>query len=191
MLNFKALILAGGQSKRMGEDKALLKYYQKPQAFYLLEMLSKLNVPVYLSINNRQLPQFKNTPNIILDHWSQKGPLGGIASAFETDGNAHWLVLGCDYPKIRLFDLQHLIYQSSKTEKSVAYFHENYFLPTVAIYKNTDAQTLVNAAKNNKLKMQNILKDIECLAISPLNNDRFVSVNTVEMYQKVYKEINP
>jgi molybdopterin-guanine dinucleotide biosynthesis protein A len=97
----RGLVLAGGESRRMGRDKAALVYHGRPQTEHLLELLGRFCAGVHVSSRpdqaasegRRGLPQ-------IHDRFSGFGPSGGILSALHHDPSAAWLVVACDLPLI-------------------------------------------------------------------------------------------
>ncbi len=48
--NINALVLAGGESQRMGMDKGDIIYHQKPQKYHVADMLIRLGIPCYISV---------------------------------------------------------------------------------------------------------------------------------------------
>lgn len=89
------LVLTGGKSERMKEDKALIQYNGKPHAEYIHDVLSKFCDKVYLSA---RADQWKGTPleNLPTIQDSYAGPIGGMLSAFEKHPDANWIVAACD-----------------------------------------------------------------------------------------------
>ena len=92
------LILAGGYSRRMGRDKALIEFHGLPQVEYAFNLLQSFCKAVYLSKRPDQ-PSYKNFA-FINDHpeFANRGPLAGILSAMKEDSQADWIVLACDLP---------------------------------------------------------------------------------------------
>lgn len=93
----KGLVLAGGQSLRMGQDKGLLNYFGKSQRSYSVELLQKCNLETKLSVRKEQ--EVSGT-EVIEDVFLGLGPFGAICSAFQSDPNAAWLVLATDLPYV-------------------------------------------------------------------------------------------
>lgn len=92
-------ILAGGKSKRMGEDKAFIKIGDIPLIERAVKTM-KVVVPEPMIITNEpekftylKLPLFS-------DIIPQSGPLGGIYTALEKGSGSHVLVLACDMPSV-------------------------------------------------------------------------------------------
>ncbi|MCP9766295.1 molybdopterin-guanine dinucleotide biosynthesis protein MobA [Lacihabitans sp. LS3-19] len=103
----KALILTGGKSSRMGEDKSEINYHGVPQHQYLSQIFEELGVPSFISCRAEQELNYKTS--VITDKFSNLGPYGAILSAFQSDPNAAWLVIACDLPLIKKEDILSLI----------------------------------------------------------------------------------
>lgn len=111
------LVLAGGESVRMGTDKGLLDYFGKSQRIYSLEMLEKLNLTTFLSVRKEQEI---DQPNIIEDKFIGLGPFGAICSAFQHDPNTAWLVLATDLPHVDEKLIQHLMKERDPSKVATA-----------------------------------------------------------------------
>ena len=115
------LVLSGGASSRMGEDKGLLNYHGAPQREHLYQLLKKVCDDVFLSVQEKQLDEVPLGIKTIVDQNKYKGPFNGILSAHEAYKDVAWLVLACDLPFIDLEVLQELIEQRNP-EKSATSF---------------------------------------------------------------------
>ena len=93
----KGLVLAGGESRRMGTDKGLLNYFGKSQRTYTAELLKKCNLETHLSVRKEQMV---TETEVIEDVFLGLGPFGAICSAFQHDPNVAWLVLATDLPYV-------------------------------------------------------------------------------------------
>jgi len=94
--NVTGVILAGGKSSRMGQNKALLHYENKPLIEHAVEKLSGIFSRVVLSVNDPEaFPQF-DLPHVT-DQYPETGPLGAIASVLET-GERRIFAAACDMP---------------------------------------------------------------------------------------------
>ena len=89
----KGLVLVGGQSTRMGQDKSNLDYFGKPQKIVAKELLESNNLETFYSVQNAS-----EYDDEIHDKFLNLGPFGGICSAFQKDPNAAWFVLATDVP---------------------------------------------------------------------------------------------
>src|ERR1035437_38083 len=92
------LILAGGYSRRMGQDKALLEFHGKPQIKHIYDLLHKYCSKVFLSKRKYQKAYHGIASINDSDEFSHQGPLAGILSAMKKYPDADWLVVACDLP---------------------------------------------------------------------------------------------
>ena len=89
----KGLVLVGGKSTRMGQDKSNLDYFGKPQKIVAKQLLESNNLETFYSVQNAS-----EYDDEIHDKFLNLGPFGGICSAFQKDPNAAWFVLATDVP---------------------------------------------------------------------------------------------
>lgn len=94
----KALVLTGGKSQRMGQDKSALDYHGRPHWQHLGALLQSAGIhDVFFSCRAEQAAAFSPDP-VITDTFLDLGPMGAILSAFRHDPGSAWLVLACDLP---------------------------------------------------------------------------------------------
>lgn len=103
----KLVIMAGGMSRRMGQDKVFLKL--NGETFLERIFLNGRHVfsDVFISVDTKEhadeilkLPALKTLKpdNIILDIYPKHGPIGGLVSVFEKTDLDHFAVLPTDVP---------------------------------------------------------------------------------------------
>lgn len=128
------LILSGGQSSRMGEEKRLLNYHGQSQEVYLYNMLKPFCTEVFVSINVHQessLPFIRDTFIEI------NSPMVGILSAFQQNPDTAWLVIACDMPYIKAETITELLDKRDATKKATAFENpqEHFPEPLITIYE--------------------------------------------------------
>jgi molybdopterin-guanine dinucleotide biosynthesis protein A len=102
------LVLAGGHSTRMGEDKGLISYHGMPQRLYLLEELKPFCDEVFLSIRKDQEGELDDTIPRIVDEDKYRGPFNGLLSAHHAYPEAAFFVIACDLPMVNSTVLKYL-----------------------------------------------------------------------------------
>ena len=95
-----AVILAGGQGRRMGgQDKGLIEFDGKPLAAILVEQLSQQGVDIIINANRNHDQYQKLGFPVISDKLEDyQGPLAGFASAMAVVNSQFILTLPCDGP---------------------------------------------------------------------------------------------
>lgn len=96
-------ILAGGQSKRLGQDKALISIHAdgRPLIAHQIELLRALSDDLFIVGPERPGYRDLNAP-LVLDDYPGEGPLGGIATALRRARHERVLVVACDLPFLSL-----------------------------------------------------------------------------------------
>ena len=95
-----AVILAGGQGRRMGgQDKGLIEFDGRSLVEILIEKLARQSVAITINANRNQPIYADFGYPVIADRLADyQGPLAGFASAMEAVDNAFILTLPCDSP---------------------------------------------------------------------------------------------
>ncbi|WP_201315723.1 NTP transferase domain-containing protein [Dyella sp. EPa41] len=104
------LLLSGGASQRMRQDKAALPYRGEPQLLRAWRLLERVTERSFLSVRDDQRddPLRAGLPQIV-DSYDPIGPAAGILSAQDRFPGAAWLVLACDLPLLDEHTLQQLV----------------------------------------------------------------------------------
>ena len=133
------LVLAGGRSKRMGRDKALLEHEGESQLARMMALLGECVDRAFVSTSNEQRdePERRRFDQIV-DRYADMGPLAGILSAMDEYPRADWLVVACDLPNIDAMTLRHLIDKQSSEHPFTAYIssHDGLPEPLCAVYRS-------------------------------------------------------
>lgn len=127
--SLNGLILTGGRSTRMGQDKSLLSYYGKPQREYLTELLEPYCQQVFWSVNEMQATELGDSQNYIVDVFDWPGPLNGILSAFNHDSETAWLVVACDMPLLTSRSLDALVQERNPVKVATVFYDSDGKLP--------------------------------------------------------------
>jgi len=118
----KGLVLAGGKSQRMGQDKTQLAYHGVPQTAYVQNLLNAHCDEVFLSCRADQVSQFENE-KLIKDTFTGLGPFGAILSAFREYPDAAWLVTAIDLPLVDDIFLRELIDHRNHSKNATAFLN--------------------------------------------------------------------
>ncbi|NUQ22904.1 MAG: NTP transferase domain-containing protein [Saprospiraceae bacterium] len=105
------LVLAGGKSQRMGEDKGAMVYHRKTQREHVADLLQPHCEKVFVSCRPDQAAQIESEQPYptLPDTFLGLGPLGAILTAFRHNPDAAWFVVACDLPLLNSDALQQLI----------------------------------------------------------------------------------
>lgn len=186
------LVLAGGQSRRMGTDKGLLKYHNKPQRLFIYDLLDEFCENVYVSIRSDQQEEFDSTVPCIVDQNNYPGPFNGLMSAYIKDPNKAWLVLACDMPLVDSDAIARLISKRQVSQKATAYkaTHQEFPEPLFAIWEPEGLRAAQNYLKEgHSCSPLKFLEESNVEIVNPLCDDVLLNVNHSEDYQSILKKI--
>jgi len=132
------LVLAGGQSRRMGRDKALLLRDGQTQLAYIVDLLSQVTDRVFVSARSDQRDEAQRSQfEQIIDRYDDIGPIAGILSAMTEYPQVDWLIVACDLPNIDEPTLRFLLDNRSVEQPFTAFksSHDSLPEPMCALYR--------------------------------------------------------
>lgn len=173
------LILSGGLSIRMGEDKRLINYHGKSQEQYLFDLLTPHCSEVYVSINQNQSTDL---PHIFDLDLSIKSPIVGILSAFEKNPETAWLIVACDMPFVNHEALEYLIKHRNPEKFATAFLNpkEHFPEPLLTIYEPKIFEKLQEAVNQGKKSSMKVLQSVEVELLEVIDNEILKNINTTE-----------
>ncbi|WP_052496050.1 NTP transferase domain-containing protein [Pedobacter lusitanus] len=183
------LVLAGGKSTRMGRDKGLINWYDKPQREHVADLLKSYCQQIFISCRAEQQKEIEQdgyTP--LADFYKDSGPLGGILSAFKQNKDAAWLVVACDLP---LIDRQHLDYLCAQRNPAVmaTAFTGTDGLPEplVTIWEPSASPVLTASLEKGLSSPRNVLLRNEITLLKPFHQMVLSNVNSRDEAEKIRK----
>jgi molybdopterin-guanine dinucleotide biosynthesis protein A len=154
-MNISAVLLAGGQSRRMGRDKATILFRGKPLWQIQLELLRQLD-PAEIFISARTDPAWR-PPDVefVPDERPSRGPLSGLTATLSRIRNDHLLALAVDMP---LMNEEHLRFLCNQIQPGcgVLPMIGDLAEPLAAIYPIEAHADLVTALSGNDFSLQTL-----------------------------------
>lgn len=193
-----AAVLAGGLSRRMGTDKALLLDNQQRsqlhractviKPFIADGVIQKMVVSRALNSVEQQQLGYEFIPDLV----EQKGPLGAIYSLVQSLKNQcdYLLLLPVDLPFFQPDNLNTLIDQGLRKES--ACFYQDHFLPLFLPISEQLIQYLERQLnrEDGNLRVRSLLTELGSQAISYHEDEKFLTnANTPEQWQAIQKQI--
>lgn len=108
-----AFVLAGGQSTRMGRDKALLELDGRPLVEHALAKVRALGLSPRIIGSRPDLARFAP---VIPDNYPRMGPLGGIEAAITAGDAEQNLFLAVDLPWLPVDFLRWMMHRAGCTD---------------------------------------------------------------------------
>lgn len=187
----KGLVLAGGDSSRMGFDKGLIEYHGMPQQDYVLQLLDPFTSSSFISRKKGQLQQ--PHPHLLEDVYSALGPFGGVLSAFKYDSECAWLVVACDFPLIDQDTIRQLIEARDTTAYATGFLDEGSLMPEpwITILEPKIYPVLLDYLQKGRSSLRGILVDYNATIVRLHNKEALLNANTPEEAERLKGMIRP
>ena len=171
-------VLAGGASRRMGRDKALLPYLGEPLACILARTVSQVADSVHI-IGDPRLYASLGYP-VTPDAVASCGPAGGIYTAL-LQNLAQWnIVVACDMPRVDAALLQNLVQYARRGDGDciVPLGPHRQPEPLCAIYHVRCLPVLEHAISQKRLRMRDLVAEMHPVLVNGTEPACLVNVNT-------------
>jgi molybdopterin-guanine dinucleotide biosynthesis protein A len=180
-----AIIMAGGNSRRMGFDKSQLLIDGQAIIKRIYHRLSHCFDQVFISANNREKFAFIGC-KVVPDKEPQQGPLMGIASAIEVSANELNFITACDIPEINLRFIRRMLAEAERSGADIVVpvtgdgRHE----PLFAIYRKSLLGTITRVLSSGGRKISSIFPLCKVKRIELIDADWLVNLNKPAEYEK-------
>ncbi|MDJ0938266.1 MAG: NTP transferase domain-containing protein [Woeseiaceae bacterium] len=116
------LVLAGGRSRRMGQDKALLDRDGQSQLAFAMSAVASVTELQFVSTRADQQEDAERSRYAqIVDRYDDLGPVAGVLSAMDEYPEVDWLVVACDLPNLDEATLTELVDSRAEDAPFTAY----------------------------------------------------------------------
>ena len=192
-----AIVLAGGFSKRFGQDKGLLKLADKPLILHILDNVSDVVDEILVVVSSKcqknAYRSLKSIAHIVIDKCDTQSPLVGALTGFECTHSKYSLLLPCDTPFVSSQIASLLLELCVNKDAAIPRWPNGYIEPLQAAYRTKSAVTAANKALDNrKLNMHSMisyLREPSYVSISVLRQvdptlTTFFNINTPQDLEK-------
>jgi len=157
------VILAGGFSRRFGQDKGLIDLAGKPLILHVADRISKVvNEPLVVVNSSVQKQKFESLlshkANVVVDKHNAQSPLVGALTGFESAKGEYSLLLPCDTPFISTQIAQFLLDKCLNKGAVIPRWPNGYIEPLQAVYHTKLALTAAKKAlEQGKLDLRSMI----------------------------------
>ncbi|MBK1875758.1 molybdenum cofactor guanylyltransferase [Pelagicoccus mobilis] len=178
------VVLCGGESSRMGRDKASLK--MRPGVTQLERQLSLLEpfcnrLAVSLGPASRAEREVPEGIERIWDLPEWEGPMSGMLAALKSGGGWPVLAIACDMPYLEASDLLQLIHRRDPSRLATAFVASDGLPdPMCALYEGAALEALEEEAKSGRRSLRRFLKGPKVERVEPADSRFLASVNDLQ-----------
>jgi len=185
------LVLAGGRSVRMGQDKGLMDYHGKPQREHAADLLDAFCEKTFLSCRSDQVATLESSYPALPDTFEGLGPFGAILSAFREYPDVAWVVIACDLPLLDKPALQQLVEARRPAQIATAFQspHDNMPEPLIAIWEPKSYAVLLQFLAQGYSCPRKVLLNSEVHLIEPVQPQALTNVNSRAEVEQIQASI--
>lgn len=158
------IVLAGGKSSRMGQDKGLLPLQGKPMVQWVLDALTPCVDHIIIVANEPAYAQlgYPTATDLI----ANAGPAGGIYTGLKASETALNFIVSCDMPFIRPEAICFLLEQAEDTAITLP-MAAGRLQPLFGVYAKSCASGFEQQIRMGRLKLQLLVKQfrLKCVAM--------------------------
>ena len=190
------IILCGGQSRRMGQDKGSLIIKDKPMIKYILSTLNnEIDEAIIVLNDSNRIDQYKKFINpkeynyeikFIEDKIKNKGPISGILTGLENISTDYAIVFPCDNPFVTKNTIQTLFSEIEENTQAVVPYHDEKNKlktsePLHSIYNRNIIPTIDDLISKDSLHIKGVIEKIDT---------KFVLIDNKKILKKEFRNLN-
>lgn len=175
-MQLTAIILAGGKSSRMGEDKGVMLFNGKPMIEHIIDTVKPLVDDVIIISNQEGYNTFGYS--VYTDLIKDSGPLAGLYTGLTYSNTKKNVVLSCDVPFVTEDVIKELI-KNCNNVNGVICENDGKTHQLIGVYDKLCAEFFKNELESGQRKVK--------LALQKL---KFKTINLNHFENKVFNNIN-
>lgn len=188
-----AIVLAGGGSTRMGQNKALLKLGNKTMIERIIDSLQILFERIIVITNHPEEYDMLKNVKFAKDciDVGEKNSLIGLYSGLKQSETAYTFVIGCDMPFVHIELIQYMI-GSLKDEAVMVPYINGFYEPLYAIYGKDCLEEMDKLIQAKNYRISTVFENVPSkkltydeIQIFDSSLACFKNVNTYDAYLKI------
>ena len=147
-----AVILAGGKSRRMGSNKALVTVDGRSLIRIVIDRVLPLTRRILVSADEEDAYRFLGFP-VVPDRYRDHGPLAGVHAAMHHEEATLYLVLACDLPSVPTRLLENLVRLAEGYDAAIPRSEGGLAHPLCAVYRRSCLPRIEEALERGARKV--------------------------------------
>jgi len=164
---FIAAVLAGGEGKRLGMDKALLNIDGSPVLDRIILILRGIFPLILLVVQDEDSPLAETADSqvrLVTDVIAGKGPLVGVYTALCNSPAPYVFIMACDMPYPSPVLIRHLL-AAAPGREAVVPRRGKYIEPLFAVYSRDIGDRIRTRIAEGHLKIHELIQELDVLYV--------------------------
>ena len=175
-MKITGIVLAGGDSLRMGQEKASMIFDGASLIERSISLLDHFCNSIIISSNNKNLIHLGH--EIVEDMHHRIGPIAGLFASLKASATERNIVIPCDTPFITIDVYEKLLRSSESHHAVVAGTDDDLIEPLIGIYHKSVVEILYNQIEKGDYKLHNALKLVHTKVKTFPDKTLFTNINS-------------
>ena len=182
------LVLAGGDSRRMGRTKAWLEVGESTLLRWVAERLAPAFTEVMVSFAEPEQVEEHVPYRVVFDRKPSAGPLAGLEAGLNTARHEVVFAVACDMPYVTPALVEMAVAASSGCDAAIPRV-DGRPEPACAAYRKSSLPAITRALDAGRYRAADLAEDLDVAWLEGLDPDLFRSLNTPDDYDRFRLEL--
>jgi len=171
------LVLAGGDSRRMGTPKAWIEVGDTVLLRYVIDRLAQAFAEVMVSFAEPEQIQEHIPYRVVFDRKRSAGPLAGLEAGLIASRHDVLFAVACDMPYVTQSTAELAVAAARNCDAAIAR-HDGLFEPVCGAYRKTALPAIVSALDAGNYTAHDVVMDLDVTWLEDIDVAEFESLNT-------------
>ena len=171
------LVLAGGQSRRMGRPKPWIEVGNSILIRYVVERLAPAFSELMVSFAEPEQMEQLVPYRVVFDRKPNAGPLAGLEAGLLAAHNQVLFAVACDMPYVDRSTAEIAVAAARSCDAAIPR-HDGLFEPVCGAYSKTALHAITNALDAGNYVAHDVVGDLDVTWLEGLEPAQFESLNT-------------
>jgi molybdopterin-guanine dinucleotide biosynthesis protein A len=182
------LVLAGGESRRMGRTKAWLEVGETTLVRWIAERLAPGFSEVVVSFAEPEQVEQLLPYRIVFDRKPSAGPLAGLEAGLSTARNEITFAVACDMPYVTREVAEMAVVATRSCDAAIPRI-DGRPEPTCAAYRRSALRAITAALDAGRYKASELAEQLDVTWLEGLDAAMFRSLNSPADYERFRREL--
>jgi len=177
LMDATLLVLAGGDSRRMGRPKAWIEVWDTVLLRYVVERLAPAFSEVVVAFGEPEQMEQLVPYRVVFDRKRDAGPLAGLEAGLIAARHDVLFAVACDMPYVTPTTAQLAVAAARNSDAAIAR-HDGLFEPVCGAYRKTALPAIVGALDAGNYTAHDVAQSLDVTWLEGLDPAEFESLNT-------------
>lgn len=171
------LVLAGGESRRMGRPKAWIEVGDTVLLRFVVERLAPAFSEVMVAFSEPEQMEQHVPYRVVFDRKQNAGPLAGLEAGLMAARHEVLFAVACDMPYVTRSAAELAVMAARSCDAAIPR-HDGLFEPVCGAYRKTALPSIVGALDAGQFTAHDVVEHLDVTWLESLDPAQFESLNT-------------